>query len=40
MWTVCDLWRQQDRSLILRFLNTKNNYQQNYLNSIASLAPA
>ncbi len=40
MWTVCDLWRQPDCSHILRFLNTKNNYHQNYLNSIASLAPA
>ena len=40
LWTVCDLWPQPDLSQILRFLNTKNNYNQNYLNSIASLAPA
>ena len=40
MWTICDHWPQPDRSQILRFLNTKSNYHQNYLNSIASLAPA
>ena len=40
LWAVCDCWPQPDLSQILRFLNTKNNYNQNYLNSIASLAPA
>ena len=33
LWTVCDLcahlWPQPDLSQILRFLNTKNNYNQN-----------
>ena len=40
MWTVCDHWPQPDGSQVLRFLDTKNNYDQNYLNSVASLAPA
>ena len=40
MWTVCDHWPLPDGSQTLRFLDTKNNYDQNYLNSVASLAPA
>ena len=40
MWSVCDLWPQHDLSQVLRFLNTKNNHNQNFLSSVASLAPA
>ena len=40
MWTVCDHWPLPDGSQTLRFLDTKNNYDQNYLNSVTSLAQA
>jgi hypothetical protein len=38
-FTRCDYWPQWDGSADIRFLNTKNNYCQHFLNSVSSLAP-
>ena len=38
-FTRCNHWPRLDGSADMRFLDTKNNYHQHYLNSVTSLAP-
>jgi len=39
LFTRCNVWPHSDGSADIRFLNTKNNYGQHYLNSVTTLAP-